>query len=420
MPSVSLPGVSELPVGLPTRRLQEMTARFRPDVVHLASPFVLGAGGLAAARRLGVPTVAVYQTDLARFVRSLRRGADRAHGVAVAVPAAQAGRPHPGAVGGCRRRAARRRRRARAPLGSGRGRGAVRPGPARRRASAPARPGRRTARRLRRPAGPGEARGAARRAGRPGGCAGWSWSVTGRREPRLRTAPPRRGVPGHADRRRARRRATPRSTCSCTPARSRPSARPYRRRMASGVPVVAPDAGGPRELVHHGRTGYLVPARPRRRALRAAVVRLRDDAVLRHSFGRAARRAVRGRTWPVVCDELLLHYDAVMQPRVPNGRLRPCGSSSSPTSTAPAPEACAPPCTTSARDTSPAVTPSRSSSPARGARRHCCRATRRSPRGLMIGRAAAGLSDRSGDGRMVVVRSPRGRPAVSGAAARRS
>ena len=45
VPSVSLPGVSALPVGLPTRRLQEVTARFRPDVVHLASPFVLGAGG---------------------------------------------------------------------------------------------------------------------------------------------------------------------------------------------------------------------------------------------------------------------------------------------------------------------------------------------------------------------------------------
>ena len=61
VPAVSLPGLSTLPVGLPTRRLQEVMADFGPDVVHLASPFVLGAGGLTAARRLGVPTVAVYR-----------------------------------------------------------------------------------------------------------------------------------------------------------------------------------------------------------------------------------------------------------------------------------------------------------------------------------------------------------------------
>ena len=74
VPAVSLPGLSTLPVGLPTRRLQEVMADFGPDVVHLASPFVLGAGGLTAARRLGVPTVAVYQTDLAKFVRSYGAG----------------------------------------------------------------------------------------------------------------------------------------------------------------------------------------------------------------------------------------------------------------------------------------------------------------------------------------------------------
>ncbi|ODQ87137.1 hypothetical protein BFG51_16205 [Dietzia alimentaria] len=40
---------------------------FGPDVVHLASPFVLGAAGAAAARALDVPSVAVYQTDVAGF-----------------------------------------------------------------------------------------------------------------------------------------------------------------------------------------------------------------------------------------------------------------------------------------------------------------------------------------------------------------
>ena len=43
---------------------------FDPDVVHLASPALLGYGGLHAARFLGVPTVAVFQTDVAGFAES--------------------------------------------------------------------------------------------------------------------------------------------------------------------------------------------------------------------------------------------------------------------------------------------------------------------------------------------------------------
>lgn len=55
-------------VGLPTRRLEQILRDFAPDVVHAASPFGLGARGLAAARNLGIPTVAVYQTDMPSYV----------------------------------------------------------------------------------------------------------------------------------------------------------------------------------------------------------------------------------------------------------------------------------------------------------------------------------------------------------------
>lgn len=67
VPAVEIPVVNSLPLGLPTRRLFTALREFRPDVVHLASPFVLGGGGAWAARRAGVPYVAVYQTDVPGF-----------------------------------------------------------------------------------------------------------------------------------------------------------------------------------------------------------------------------------------------------------------------------------------------------------------------------------------------------------------
>ncbi len=74
IPSVDLPVVSSMPVGVPSRRVLTALREFRPDVVHLAAPFVVGYRGLAAARRLGVPTVAVYQTDVAGFASSYGLG----------------------------------------------------------------------------------------------------------------------------------------------------------------------------------------------------------------------------------------------------------------------------------------------------------------------------------------------------------
>lgn len=74
--SVGLPGYRSFPIGLPDAAVERAIAGFAPDVVHLASPIVLGAVGLRAARRLGIPTVAVYQTDVAGFARQYRLRAD--------------------------------------------------------------------------------------------------------------------------------------------------------------------------------------------------------------------------------------------------------------------------------------------------------------------------------------------------------
>jgi glycosyltransferase involved in cell wall biosynthesis len=64
--------------------------------------------------------------------------------------------------------------------------------------------------------------------------------------------------------------------------------------MASGVPVVASAAGGPREVVRDGETGYLVPPGDAG-ALAAAVARLATDPGLRRAMGAAGRRDVAAR-----------------------------------------------------------------------------------------------------------------------------
>ncbi|MGZ0238106.1 glycosyltransferase family 4 protein, partial [Streptomyces sp. CPS1] len=70
VPSLPLPGYPQVRVALPSRRPAAALVTHRPDVVHLAGPFVLGVRGMAAAARLGLPAVAVYQTDLAGYART--------------------------------------------------------------------------------------------------------------------------------------------------------------------------------------------------------------------------------------------------------------------------------------------------------------------------------------------------------------
>ncbi|MCP1388076.1 glycosyltransferase family 1 protein [Corynebacterium sp. TA-R-1] len=67
VPTVRIPLVDSLPVGVPTTTVTAALAEFKPDVIHLASPFVLGGAGAFAARQLDVPAVGLYQTDVAGF-----------------------------------------------------------------------------------------------------------------------------------------------------------------------------------------------------------------------------------------------------------------------------------------------------------------------------------------------------------------
>lgn len=78
---------------------------------------------------------------------------------------------------------------------------------------------------------------------------------------------------------------------------------------ASGLPVVAPRAGGPIDLVAHGTTGFLFEP-DAASELRTAVEALVADPGLRGRMGEAGRRRVLGRSWPAVVEQLLGHYEA--------------------------------------------------------------------------------------------------------------
>ena len=62
IPSFPMPGYPSIRLGLPTPALTGTMRAYGTELVHLASPFVLGAWGAAAARTLKLPCVAVYQT----------------------------------------------------------------------------------------------------------------------------------------------------------------------------------------------------------------------------------------------------------------------------------------------------------------------------------------------------------------------
>src|SRR5689334_25367602 len=72
--SVGMPGYPGFRLGLPGQEIARALQRHRTEVVHLASPFVLGAWGSVAAKRLGLPAVAVFQTDVPGYARAYRMG----------------------------------------------------------------------------------------------------------------------------------------------------------------------------------------------------------------------------------------------------------------------------------------------------------------------------------------------------------
>jgi phosphatidylinositol alpha 1,6-mannosyltransferase len=80
---------------------------------------------------------------------------------------------------------------------------------------------------------------------------------------------------------------------------------------AAGLPVIAPTKGGQRHLIRDGVDGFLVD-HARWGAFREKAWTLTQDDLLRHEFSRRARQAVAGKTWEKNNEALLRFYDSVL------------------------------------------------------------------------------------------------------------
>lgn len=59
----------QFPVALPLMAMRRIFREFKPDVIHVAAPFALGRQALRVARKLGIPGVAIYQTDISGYLQ---------------------------------------------------------------------------------------------------------------------------------------------------------------------------------------------------------------------------------------------------------------------------------------------------------------------------------------------------------------
>jgi phosphatidylinositol alpha 1,6-mannosyltransferase len=310
VPSRMFPKITSLPLGMPRPRIVGVLRGFEPDVMHLASPALLGYGGLHAARFLGIPTVAVFQTDVAGFAES--------YGIGMASRAAWAWTRH----------LHKRADRTLAPSTSAMENLAAHRIP-----------------RVHKWARGVDITGFAPSARDDELRRRWSpdgkpiVGFVGRLAPEKHVE--RLAVLAHRDDlqlvivgegvdERKLESALPSAVFTGAlygeelaaayasmdvfvhPGEHETFCQAVQEAMASGLPVIAPNAGGPLDLVAPYRTGLLLAVDEFEAKLAESVDHLIAE---RHRYSVAARRSVLGRTWPAICDELIGHYEAVQGKR---------------------------------------------------------------------------------------------------------
>ena len=71
LPSFQLPVYNDVRVSMPLAgRVEEFARRFRPDLIHVDTEFIVGRLGARAARRLGIPMVTSFHTNFAQYAAS--------------------------------------------------------------------------------------------------------------------------------------------------------------------------------------------------------------------------------------------------------------------------------------------------------------------------------------------------------------
>lgn len=91
--------------------------------------------------------------------------------------------------------------------------------------------------------------------------------------------------------------------------------------MASGVPVVARDEGGPSDIVSHGDTGYLV-APDDLDGFVAKAVKLAEDHQLRYTMAKQARAAACEATWEKINNKVAWRMaDTIVQREEEQGKI---------------------------------------------------------------------------------------------------